>query len=509
MKNSVAVCLFLAAALVLGLGCDKATPVAPLDALIDLSINPTRIPSNGQADVTVIARKMDGFPVNEGTEINLSTNLGRLEPTMVLTDERGMASAVLFGDGDNGMATVTAISGGVTVTAELQVGIPPVDLLLTANPSSLTVPFNRNRETKRVRLVASVGDENGVPIPGLRVSFETDAGVLSEDRVETDDNGEARSELTVTQADLERAADGVVLVTAEVFAADGSSITDTQEIEVLGLPTFLTLETSQSSIPAEGGAVELIATVTDDTGEPVQGVGVQFETTVGSVASRGGVVTTDRNGQAFDVLSASEQDLAAVSGNTFTVSAQIAGTSSGAGETFDTAIIAIQGLAPIAGFTATVSCRTVTFTNTTTPASTAMDPITFDWLFGDGVGTNNVENPIHTYAAEGTYMVNLTATSAFGTDSVTQPVVVDPTPLPAFSFSISGTVVSFDASASVGAAPLTYEWDFGQGGATGSGVTTSHDYGGSGTFTVSLVVTTTCAGSPDASAPLTQTVVVP
>jgi PKD repeat protein len=64
-------------------------------------------------------------------------------------------------------------------------------------------------------------------------------------------------------------------------------------------------------------------------------------------------------------------------------------------------------------------------------------------------------------------------------------------PVAAFTSTCNGTSCSFDGSASVDVdgSITAYNWDFGDG-ATASGVTTtSHDYGTSGTFTVTLSVT--------------------
>ncbi|MDD2315242.1 MAG: PKD domain-containing protein [Proteiniphilum sp.] len=50
-------------------------------------------------------------------------------------------------------------------------------------------------------------------------------------------------------------------------------------------------------------------------------------------------------------------------------------------------------------------------------------PTAWSWNFGDGY-TSTKKNPIHRYASNGTYSVTLTVTTAVGTDSVTQSVVV-------------------------------------------------------------------------------------
>lgn len=56
----------------------------------------------------------------------------------------------------------------------------------------------------------------------------------------------------------------------------------------------------------------------------------------------------------------------------------------------------------------------VAFTDTSTGG-----PTSWRWGFGDG-GTSTEENPIHTYAAEGTYTVKLTVENALGSDTVTK-----------------------------------------------------------------------------------------
>jgi PKD repeat protein len=46
-------------------------------------------------------------------------------------------------------------------------------------------------------------------------------------------------------------------------------------------------------------------------------------------------------------------------------------------------------------------------------------PDSWSWNFGDG-NTSNLQNPVHTYAASGTYTVSLTVSNSFGSNSVTR-----------------------------------------------------------------------------------------
>ena len=75
--------------------------------------------------------------------------------------------------------------------------------------------------------------------------------------------------------------------------------------------------------------------------------------------------------------------------------------------------------APVADFTSDVTTGgaplTVNFSDTSAGTVTA-----WSWDFGDG-GTSTLQNPAHTYAADGLYTVSLTASSAAGSDTMVKP----------------------------------------------------------------------------------------
>ncbi len=79
--------------------------------------------------------------------------------------------------------------------------------------------------------------------------------------------------------------------------------------------------------------------------------------------------------------------------------------------------------APTAGFSFVADARTVTFTSSATDAETpAM--LQYTWSFGDGE-TSTDANPVHAYAADGTYQVTLEVVDpGSGTATVTQAVMV-------------------------------------------------------------------------------------
>jgi len=118
------------------------------------------------------------------------------------------------------------------------------------------------------------------------------------------------------------------------------------------------------------------------------------------------------------------------------------------------------------------------------------------WSFGDGT-TASGATVTHTFAAGGSYPVQLTVTDdRGGVGTSTQTVVVAPAPVPnraptaSFTASVADLVVALDgrASADADGTVTAHAWDFGDG-TTGTGATTSHRYATAGTWTVTLVVT--------------------
>ena len=127
-------------------------------------------------------------------------------------------------------------------------------------------------------------------------------------------------------------------------------------------------------------------------------------------------------------------------------------------------------------------------------------PVTWTWDFGDATPVSNLQNPTHTYAAPGTYNVTLiVGAGANCIDTLTQPVVVAPIPVPLFmapdtdgcvalcvNFSDLSTVASPDNIAA-------WSWNFGDPNSGPGNSSTiqnpQHCYNTAGTYDVSLTVT--------------------
>ena len=118
-------------------------------------------------------------------------------------------------------------------------------------------------------------------------------------------------------------------------------------------------------------------------------------------------------------------------------------------------------------------------------------PATWEWDFGDGTGSV-VRNPLHTYAAAGSYAVTLVVKNAVGSDRTRDPVTITVTGGSEGRITwrtAPGAVpyaISFRGEASV--VPESWEWDFGDG-FTANGQEVLHTYSGPGSFPVSLTIT--------------------
>lgn len=156
---------------------------------------------------------------------------------------------------------------------------------------------------------------------------------------------------------------------------------------------------------------------------------------------------------------------------------------------------------PVAAFTAGTSCATnaTQFTNGSTIATGTITAYHYD--FGDG-SVSLIASPSYIYSASGSHNVTLIVTSDQGcTDTVVQNVITNSTPTASFTNNTPclGVATNF-TSTSTGAA--TYAWTFGDG-ATGTGVTPSHTYAAPGTYTVTLIASSSFGCTDTATANIT------
>jgi PKD repeat protein len=113
--------------------------------------------------------------------------------------------------------------------------------------------------------------------------------------------------------------------------------------------------------------------------------------------------------------------------------------------------------------------------------------VTHEWDFGDDSPPATGPMQEHTYATSGIFTVTLTVTDGSGqTDTASRPVVIPPHA--AFKAFCDGLVCSFDAT---GSSPgvVSYAWDLGHDGATGTGVAPTHVFPDESDYDVTLTIT--------------------
>lgn len=146
---------------------------------------------------------------------------------------------------------------------------------------------------------------------------------------------------------------------------------------------------------------------------------------------------------------------------------------------------------PVVDFSMPNECEydSVSFVNSTTIPSS--DNMTYIWNFGDNA-ILSVETPTHLYGTEGTYAVNLEATSSNGCvhDSTINVEIYDE---PSAQFTVANNCVyeTFDFTdySNTTSTVATWEWDFNDGN-TSSVQSPSHDFSSEGIYQIQLIVTT-------------------
>ena len=135
---------------------------------------------------------------------------------------------------------------------------------------------------------------------------------------------------------------------------------------------------------------------------------------------------------------------------------------------------------------------TVNFTSTASDADN--DTLEYTWDFGDDTSPTEASdvNPVHVYAANGSYDVTLTVndgTVDYTTDATTI-IVGNVAPEAIFSSEATNLSVVFtDASTDANTDDtLTYLWDFGDN-TTNATQNPTHVYAAAGTYNVTLTVT--------------------
>ncbi len=112
----------------------------------------------------------------------------------------------------------------------------------------------------------------------------------------------------------------------------------------------------------------------------------------------------------------------------------------------------------------------------------------WSWNFGDGTSSTQ-KNPQHTYTANGTYNVCLTAMNSTCNATTCKLVTICPVPAAAFAFVPGGLTVAFQDISTF--TPTTWLWSFGDGN-TSTLKNPVHSYTANGSYTVCLIASSSC-----------------
>jgi hypothetical protein len=288
---------------------------------LSISASPNTLSLGESAQVTALARNSDGSLFGSGGSVSLRTDLGTLRSGFVGCSGSGSSSITVQTNSDSegratlcagnqpGTATITgSIGSSAETTASVTIENQIPQLTISANPDNIV-----GSEFSVITIFAR--DNNNVPLgAGFRVQLTSSLGQLSDASPETDGDGRARAELR-TGGDV-----GTATVSAFLGSSDlvQTMVTLRDEVEALSLQA--TPPRVQRSADMEQ-VINLVATARNAQNDPIGGESLTFNSPFGRLDSRGGVVLTNSQGQATDVLRFSPDEADdLVAGTTFEVS---------------------------------------------------------------------------------------------------------------------------------------------------------------------------------------------
>jgi hypothetical protein len=214
----------------------------------------------------------------------------------------------------------------------------------------------------------SAEDGGGTVPDGTQIFFTTTVGII-EERVSTV-SGIARATLRSNgRAGL-----------ATITASSGNGVTATLEDGVLvgtGTGIQIVLTANPATVVSPNFTSDLVATVFDNSNNPLRDVPILFTTTAGDLASRGSILRTNANGQATDRLTLLTESSATVTAISGSISSN--GVTISRGTAAQPVLTSLSPFSGAPGQTLTVMLNGLNFQ----PGATAS--------FGEGIAVNDVE----------------------------------------------------------------------------------------------------------------------
>ncbi len=376
------------------------------------------------APLVVVVQDQFGNPVS-GVSVTFAAPSSGPSATFpggdtVITDANGLATENFAANTVAGTYSITASASGVSSPASF------VSLTNTADMPFAIAATSGDNQSATVNtgfgapLVATVTDQFGNLVSGASVSFVgplSGAGATfpSGDTVLTDANGNATEPVSANTVA------GNYPVTASTFGvstpATFASLTNTADVAAT---ITATSGDNQSTLTNSAFSQPLVVTVTDQFGNPVSGVPVNFNFPVSGASasdSIGGSATTDANGQVSDIITANSV------GGPFSLTVQAGGVATPASFNSLTnndppMITSANSTVFTVGSAGTFSLTDTGFPTPTVSESGALPTgVTFDPSTGTLSGTPAV-------GTGGDYGITFTATNGFGTDA-SQPFTLE------------------------------------------------------------------------------------
>jgi hypothetical protein len=354
--------------------------------------------------------------------------------------------------------------------------LAPTESTITLSVSTTTMASNGT-----ALVMATVIEKPGTPVHnGTMVTFTGSLGSFDPPEAPTV-NG------TATTTFRANGSSG----TAKIGAVSGGAKATEVEVRIGGAAAeTVTVRAEPASVSTNGGTAQIVATVTDASGNALPGTGVVFSTDAGQLGSSS--ATTDGNGEARTTL---------VTNRTSVVRARV-GTKEGQVTINATSVpstsISFQPSTPLVGVP-------VTFTVTPATGGTTSNPIRNIVIdFGDGSShsfgaISGAATVTHTYSRAATFVVTATTTDTTGLSSENRTNITVQAAIVGVSVSgpatgDAGASVSFQVTVTnTNNIPITtVRLDFGDGQSTtlpGTGGSAPHAYQNPGDYTVRATAT--------------------
>jgi adhesin/invasin len=259
----------------------ETAPCAMRGVSVSVGADPVVMPADGISASAVTAwvrETTSGAPV-ANAQVVFGSTLGAISGP-AYTDDNGLATTYLVSSTTPGLATITALYGGIDETTQVTFG--SLSLSLTAAETKMVADG-----TSTQNIVATLLSDSHNPVSGVLIDFTTNYGVVTGSAV-TDGRGRATAVLTASTA----IAHAYVIASFKGVSKDTVIVAfETPMLALRALPVAVTAKPTNS--------VNIVAYATFAGGAAVpNGTPVAFSTTQGTITATGLV----QSGQATSTL---------------------------------------------------------------------------------------------------------------------------------------------------------------------------------------------------------------